>query len=155
VSCCTCISLSDSMVLLGCNFVQWNQSAPPGASDRWMNRGVDCCMSGHCCHSAFVQSQPQMSNLATLGSYFSPVCSLTHPNSLTVTCCLAFRSSSPPQHHSQIFSKTSQPPVSESIEHYRNGPIAAKYRKSPKTLQLLYSIAGVHLVTVSDGSVPG
>jgi len=132
-SSCTCISQSYSMALSGYNFVRWNQSATPSASHLCMKHGVDCCMSGHCCHFALNESQPGKVYLATIGGYLSLVCAYALPNLSPAACCLAFLSSSPPKPYLHISSKTFQPTVAESIGHYQNVPKTARSRKHLKT----------------------
>jgi len=66
-----CLPQSDSMVLSGFNFVQWNTSPPPSASDLSTKLGVACRTSGHCCCLALDESQQWKLYWATLGDYLS------------------------------------------------------------------------------------
>jgi len=149
-----CILRSDSMVLSGHNFVRWYQSGPPSASHLCTKLGVACWMSGHFCHLALDESQPQKMNLATLGGYLWIGCPCIVPNPWPVASCLTFPSSLPPEPRLHISSITFQATVAKCILHYWNFPKTARACKTPKNLQLPSHRAGVHPAAVSDGLVP-
>jgi len=97
------------MVLSGNNFVLWNQSAPPSASHLCTKLRVTCWISDHCCRLALDESQPWKLNLATLGGCLSRFCTRALPNPSLAACCLASPSSSPPEPHLNISSKSLYP----------------------------------------------
>jgi len=142
------------MVLPGHNLIRRDQSAAPSGSYLCTKLGVACWMSGHCCHSTVGESQPWKLYLATLGGDLSLVSPCTVPKLSLVACLLAFPSYSPPEPGFHIDSKSSQPTVTDSIQHCRNCPTAARCWKSPNNLQPPSPSAGVRLAAVSDSSVP-
>jgi len=141
-SSCICISQSDSMVLSGDNFFRWNHLAPPIASHLCMKLRVACWISSHCCRSALNEPQPWNLYFATLGGYLSLCWPRALPNSSPVACWLVIPSSPPPEPRLHISSKTSQPTIAESIQHYRNFSKAARSRKSPTTCNCCLPVQG-------------
>jgi len=142
---CTWILGWGSMVCSELVFLQWNRSTAASTLYICTRLAVDFVKDGHCC--APHQLQPRKLYLATLRTFFLPVCPATRLHPLLITCCITSLASIWSEADFHNCPETPWLIVAELFWHYHQVSNAAGCWLLPKQLESQSTSPGVNSKT--------